>query len=88
MMLIDRAQLEERHPLIAIDDRGPGDVSVRRNFVPVWAVIGQLKATGWDWDEAQEAYELAKEEVRAVLAYYGDASIYIDARLAETSGNW
>lgn len=66
-------------------DRYPGgraDARLREYGVPVWALIGQLRAIGGDLDQLAADYELPREAVEAALAYYDQNRQYIDARIA------
>ena len=76
-------RLIERH----IDpnwDRYPGgraDARLRESGVPVWALIGHLRAVENDVDRVATDYELPREAVQAALAYYRRHKALIDARL-------
>jgi len=80
---MDEQQLIERY--IDLDtDRYPGgraDARLREYGVPVWALIGQLRALSGDVDQVASDYELPREAVEAALAYYRSNKEYIDARL-------
>ena len=79
----DDEQLIERH----IDpnwDRYPGgraDARLREFGVPVWALVGHLRAVGNDVDQVAADYVLPREAVDAALAYYRRHKDLIDARL-------
>ncbi|MBI2938803.1 MAG: DUF433 domain-containing protein [Chloroflexi bacterium] len=60
---------------------GRADARLRGYGVPVWALIGQLRAIGGDIDQLAKDYELPREAVEAALAYYRRNKAYIDARL-------
>ena len=80
---VDEQQLIEQY----IDqewDRYPGgraDARLKGYGVPVWALIGQLRAIGGDLDQLAADYELPREAVEAALAFYRRNKQYIDARL-------
>ena len=80
---MDEQELIERY--IDLDtDRYPGgraDARLREYGVPVWALIGQLRALNGDMDQLARDYELPREAVEAAFAYYRRNKEYIDARL-------
>jgi uncharacterized protein (DUF433 family) len=60
---------------------GRADARLKDYGVPVWALVGQLRATGYDLDELAESYLVPREAVDAAMAYYRQNKKYIDARL-------
>lgn len=80
---MDEQALVERY--IDLDtDQYPGgraDVRLREYGVPIWALIGQLRALDGDVEQLARDYELPREAVDAALAYYRCNKEYIDARL-------
>jgi uncharacterized protein (DUF433 family) len=65
-------------------DRYPGgraDARLREYGVPVWALIGQMRALDGDLDQLARDFELPREAVEAAVAYYRCNKEYIDARL-------
>jgi uncharacterized protein (DUF433 family) len=65
-------------------DRYPGgraDARLRDYGVPIWALIGHLRAIGNDVDQVAIDYELPREAMDAALAYYRRNKKFIDARL-------
>jgi uncharacterized protein (DUF433 family) len=60
---------------------GRADARLKDYGVPVWALIGQLRAIGDDLDELAQSYRLLREAVDAALAYYRQNKKYIDARI-------
>ncbi len=50
--------------------------------VPVWALVGHMRATGGDASRLATDYELPIEAVSAALAYYQLHRNAIDARVA------
>jgi len=79
---LNEEQLIRRH----IDpdwDRYPGgraDARLRDSGVPVWALVGHLRAVGNDVDRVAADYELPREAVDAALAYYRRQKSLIEAR--------
>lgn len=61
--------------------RGRADARLKDYGVPVWALIGQLRAIGGDLDQLARDYQVPREAVEAALAYYRHNQKYIDARL-------
>ena len=49
--------------------------------VPVWTLIGHLRAVNGDMESVAHDYALPIEAVQAALAYYHRYKTYIDARL-------
>ena len=65
-------------------DRYPGgraDARLSDTGVPVWALVGHLRAVGNAIDRVATDYELPREAVEAALAYYRRHKDLIDARL-------
>lgn len=60
---------------------GRGDARLKDYGVPVWALVGQLRAIGGDLEQLAADYELPLEAASAALAYYRRNKKYIDARL-------
>jgi uncharacterized protein (DUF433 family) len=80
---MDEQKLVERYIDLGTD-RYPGgraDARLREYGVPVWALIGQLRALDGDLEQLARDYELPREAVEAALAYYRCNKEYIDARL-------
>ncbi|MGI8827951.1 MAG: DUF433 domain-containing protein [Chloroflexota bacterium] len=80
---MDEQELIERY-IDLETDRYPGgraDARLREYGVPVWALIGQLRALDGNVDELARDYELPREAVEAALGYYRCNKEYIDARL-------
>jgi uncharacterized protein (DUF433 family) len=80
---LDEEQLIQRH----VDpdwDRYPGgraDARLRDSGVPVWALVGHLRAIDNDLDRAAADYEIPREALDAALAFYRRHKSLIDARL-------
>jgi uncharacterized protein (DUF433 family) len=74
---------------ITIDPRytGSGDVRLRDSGIHVWAIIGQLAASGWDSRAVADEYGIKVDEVEAARAYYRHNHDAIDGRLA-ANGDW
>ena len=65
-------------------DRYPGGrahARLRDFGVPVWALVGHLRAVGNDVDRVALDYELPREAVDAALAFYRRNKELIDARI-------
>jgi uncharacterized protein (DUF433 family) len=65
-------------------DRYPGgraDARLRDSGVPVWALVGHLRAVNDDVARVVADYDLPREAVDAALAYYRRHRDLIDARL-------
>ena len=65
-------------------DRYPGgraDARLSDTGVPVWALVGHLRAVGNDIDRVAADYELPPEAAEAALVYYRRHKALIDARL-------
>lgn len=60
---------------------GAAEARLRRSWVPVWAVIGQIPVAGNNVESLAEAYDIPAEEAEAALAYYRRHRDVIDARL-------
>lgn len=60
---------------------GRADARLRDFGVPVWALVGHLRAVGNDVDRVAADYELPREAVDAALAFYRRHKDLIDARL-------
>ena len=60
---------------------GRADARLKDYGVPVWALIGQLRAIGGDVDQLARDYGLPREAVDAALAFYGRNKKYVEARL-------
>jgi uncharacterized protein (DUF433 family) len=60
---------------------GVADARLREYGVPVWALIGHLRAVDGDVDRVAQDYVIPLDAVRAALAYYERYKPYIDARL-------
>jgi uncharacterized protein (DUF433 family) len=60
---------------------GRADARLKDYGVPVWALIGQLRATGNDPDRVAREYHIPREAMDGALAYYRQNKKYIDARL-------
>lgn len=80
---MDEQKLIERYIDLDTDryPSGRADARLQRYGVPVWALIGQLRALGGNVDQLARDYELPREAVEAALAYYCRNKEYIDARL-------
>lgn len=80
---MDERELIERY--VDLDtDRYPGGRAGARLHeygVPIWALIGHLRALNGDLEQLARDYELPREAVEAALAYYRCNREYIDARL-------
>jgi|SRR5579871_2546597 len=50
--------------------------------VPVWALVGHLRAIGGDVRQLAEDYEIPPAEVDAAMAYYRRHKAAVDARIA------
>jgi uncharacterized protein (DUF433 family) len=49
--------------------------------IPVWAIIGQLKALNWDVQRVANDYDVSEDSVTAAVDYYRKHAAAIDARL-------
>jgi uncharacterized protein (DUF433 family) len=80
---MDERELIERYVDLDTDryPAGRADARLHTYGVPVWALIGQLRALDGDVEQLARDYELPREAVEAALAYYRCNKIYIDARL-------
>lgn len=69
------------------DVRWPGAAEARITGygVPVWALIGYLRAVDGDINRVAHDYDLPDEAVRAAEAYYRQNRDTIDARLIENA---
>ena len=74
-------ELIERHIDASPGIGGPAEARLRRSWVPVWAVIGQIPVAGNNAEALGDAYEIPVEEAEAALAYYRRHHAVIDARL-------
>lgn len=62
---------------------GPGNARLRGSKVPVWAIVGYLRAVP-DANQVAKDYEIPIEDVRAAQAFYRRFAFDIDARLLRT----
>lgn len=60
---------------------GRADARLRDYGVPVWALIGHLRAVDGDMEELGHDYGLPPDAVQGALAFYRQNKEYIDARL-------
>ncbi len=60
---------------------GPGEVRLASSWVPVWAVIGHLQATGGTVAQVAHDYGIEPDEVETAVSYYRRHAEDIDARL-------
>ena len=60
---------------------GAAEARLRRSWVPVWALIGQIPVAGNNAEALADAYDIPVEEAEAALAYYRSHRDVIDARL-------
>lgn len=63
-----------------------GEARIRETGIPIWALVGHLPAAGNDPAQVARDYELPKEALDAVIAYYRQHRAAIDARLAQNAG--
>jgi uncharacterized protein (DUF433 family) len=61
---------------------GPADVRLRRDAVPVWALVNYWRAAEGDAQRVADDYGLTLEAVQAALAYYRRHPEVIDGRIA------
>lgn len=68
---------------IELDPSRPGASGARLvGFaVPVWALVGYLKAGDWSVDDAATAFEVPRDAVLAAIAYYELHPAVIEAKL-------
>jgi uncharacterized protein (DUF433 family) len=62
---------------------GRGDARLRGSKVPVWAIVGYLRAVP-DIDQVAKDYDIPVDEVRAAQAFYRRYTFDVDARLLRT----
>lgn len=62
---------------------GRGDARLRGSKVPVWAIVGYLRAVP-DADQVAKDYGIPVDEVRAAQAFYRRFPFDVDARLLRT----
>ncbi len=55
---------------------------VEENGYPVWSIIGSLSPDGENMDQVARDYQISREAIEAVRAYYERNREAIDARLA------
>jgi uncharacterized protein (DUF433 family) len=65
---------------------GPVEVRLKDFGIHVWAIVGDLRAYGFDIKRVAEVHGLPPEYVRAALAYYRQHADIIDGRLRENEG--
>jgi uncharacterized protein (DUF433 family) len=63
----------------------PVEARIAGYGVPVWALIGYLRAVDGDLARTAQDYDVPEEAVRAAVAYYRRHQRAIDARLIENS---
>lgn len=61
--------------------RGRDRARLREFGVPVWAMIAELQANGWDVVEVARAYRVPEVAVRAAIHFYEGNKPFIDAFL-------
>jgi uncharacterized protein (DUF433 family) len=64
------------------DRPGPADARLRRVAVPVWALVNYWRIAEEDAERVAADYEIPRDAVLAVLAYYRRQRSVIDARIA------
>ena len=60
----------------------PDEARLVRYGIPVWSLVGYLEAVDQDVDRAAADYDVPREAVEAVVAYYRRHQGLIDARIA------
>ena len=60
---------------------GRDKARLKDHGVPVWALIAELQANGWDIAEVARAYRVPKIAVQAAIHYYQSNKQFIDAFL-------
>jgi uncharacterized protein (DUF433 family) len=63
-------------------DRGVEEARIKKVGVPIWALIGHMRAIDGGVDEVAFDYDLPKEAVKAAFGYYKRHRHAIDARIA------
>ena len=63
----------------------PAEARLVDSAVPIWSIIGYLKAMDWDVAEVAHEFDVPQEAIEAALAYYRRHQCFIDARLAENA---
>jgi uncharacterized protein (DUF433 family) len=61
---------------------GPIEARITQVGVPIWALIGYLRAAGGDVEMVARDYEMPPDAVRAAIAFYRVHAAAIDARIA------
>jgi len=64
---------------------GAAEARIAEYGVPVWALIGYLKAVGGDVERVVHDYDVSGEVMRAAVAFYRRNRSAIDARLTENA---
>ncbi|GEM_PF-2924716 len=59
----------------------PAEAVLAEYGVPVWAIIGHLKAIDWDIQRTAADYDVSADAVHATVRYYEQQTTAIDARL-------
>lgn len=80
---LDDDRLIAEHVEAGPGHHGVGDARLRGSKVPVWAVVGYLRAVA-DPVQTAKDYDIPVEEVRAAQAYYRRHDREIDDRLRRT----
>ncbi|TAK20114.1 MAG: DUF433 domain-containing protein [Chloroflexota bacterium] len=80
---LDDERLIAEHVELDSGRRGFGDARLRGSKVPVWAIVGYLRAVTDPVQTAKE-YNIPIDEVRAAQAYYRKYDREIDDRLRRT----
>jgi hypothetical protein len=60
----------------------PTEASVLPRFVPVWAIVGQLKLEYWKPEVVAGEYELPLDAVQASIAFYRRNQTQLDELVA------
>jgi len=66
---------------------GRSQARLRASGVPVWSLVGYLRAYDGDAEPVRRAFELSPEELAAALAYYRRNRRYVDAFLLLNSSD-
>lgn len=74
-LLADYIERPSSHPGIA-------DARIAGSSVPVWAIIGYLRAADWDIQQTADDYGIAIDAVNAAIAFYELHQEAIDARIS------
>jgi len=82
-MAVTEQEMIERYIEQSPARPGANGARLRDYGVSVWALVAYYQAAGGDVDRVAADYELPREAVEAVLAYYRQHKASIDARIAQ-----